>query len=135
MKERKDKNESAKSLSSRSNVQAIAKRLSEHCGKVKALVNGFEVAQINNKEFSLGQTFYTTKSKLMTKAINNLVETYELLRRDVREIAQIGYVSFENSFPELNINFETYYSVAASLLNLTFQMQLMRLYCYRLLKP
>lgn len=135
MKERKDKNESAISLPNRSTVQAIAKRLNEHCGKVKALVNGFEVAQINNEEFSFGHAFYTTKSKLMTKAINDLLETYEVLRRDVREIAQIGYVSFETSFPELNINFETYYSVTVSLLNLTFQMRLMRLYCYRLLKP
>jgi hypothetical protein len=113
----------------------IAKQLSVHSNKVKALVNGLEAAQINNKAFSLGETFYTTKSQAMTKAINDLLETYEALRREVREVAQISYISFENSFPELNINFETYYSVAASLLNLTFQMQLLRLYCYRILKP
>jgi hypothetical protein len=113
----------------------IAKQLSVHCDKVRALINGFEGAQINNKAFSLGDTFYTTKSQAMTKAINDLLGTYEALRREVREVAQISYVSFENSFPELNINFETYYSIAASLLNLTFQMQLLRLYCYRILKP
>jgi len=135
MKESNEKNESDERLLMRSSLQAIAKRLSAHCSKVRTLVNGLETAQINNTEFSLGQTFYTTKSKLMTKAINDLLETYEALRCDVRESAQIGYISFENSFPELNINFETYYSVAASLLNLTFQMQLLRLYCYRLLKP
>ena len=118
-----------------SNMLAITKRLSEHCNKVWTLVNGFEAAQVNKTEFSLSQPFYTTTSELMTKVINNLLETYEALRREVREVAQIGYASFEDSFPELNINFETYYSVAASLLNLTFQMQLMRLYCYRLVKP
>jgi len=135
MKETNETNESDEILHVRSSLQNIAKRLSVHCNKVRALVNGFEAAQINNTEFGLGQTFYTTTSKLMTKSINNLLETYETLRLEVRELAQIGYVSFENSFPEININFETYYSVAASLLNLTFQMQLMRLYCYRLLKP
>ena len=134
MEETNETNESER-LRVRSSLQAIAQKLSVHCNKVRALVNGFENSQLNNSEFSLGQTFYTTKSKLMTKAIERLVETYEALRLDVRELAQIGYVSFENSFPELDINFETYYSVAASLLNLTFQMQLMRLYCYRLLKP
>ena len=113
----------------------IAKQLSVHSNKVRALVNGLEGAQINNKAFSLGETFYTTKSQTMTKAIEDLLGTYEALRREVRDVAQISYVSFENSFPELSINFETYYSVAASLLNLTFQMQLLRLYCYRILKP
>jgi len=49
---------------------------------------------------------------MMTKAINDLSETYENSRRDVREFAQIGYLNFENLFPELNINFETHYSVA-----------------------
>jgi len=105
---------------------AIAKQLNVHCNKVRAVVNGLEAAQINKKEFSLTQTFYTTTSQSLTKAINDLLGTYETLRLKVREVAQIGY--------ELNINFETYYSVAASLLNLTFQMQLLRLYCYRILK-
>jgi len=114
---------------------SIAKQLVVHCNKVRALVNGLEVAQVNDKEFSLSQTFYTTTSPPLTKAINDLFGTYEILRRKVREVAQIGYVSFENSFPELSINFETYYSIAASLSNLTFQMQLLRLYCYRILKP
>jgi hypothetical protein len=135
MKETDEKNESGERLRDQPSLQAIAHKLSAHCDKIRALVNGFENSQINSSEFSLGQTFYTSKSKMMTNAIKKLVETYETLRLDVREIAQIGYVSFENSFPELDINFETYYSVAASLLNLTFQMQLMRLYCYRLLKP
>jgi hypothetical protein len=134
MKETKEKNESER-LRMRSKVLAIVEKLNVHCDKVMALVNGFEAAQINKTNFSLGQPFYTTTSEIMTKAIKDLLETYEALRRDVREFAQMGYVSFENSFPELNVNFETYYSIAASLLNLTFQMQLMKLYCYRLLRP
>jgi hypothetical protein len=117
-----------------SDVQAIVKRLSSHCDKVRALVNGFEVMQLNNVEFSFDQPFYSTKSSLTMDAIRNMMKTYDSLRRDVREIAQIGYVAFENLFPELDVNFETYYSVAFSLLNMNYQMQLMRLYCYRLLK-
>jgi len=126
---KKSKNDDEKSLLD------IAQQLSVHSNKVRALVNGLEAAQINNKAFSLGETFYTTKSQTMTKAIKDLLGTYEALRREVRNVAQISYVSFENSFPELNITFETYYSVAASLLNLTFQMRLLKLYCYRILKP
>ena len=135
MKETNKTNESDERLRLRSSVQAIAEKLRMHCNKVRALVNGLEKEQIENTEFNLGQTFYTTKSEAMTRAMNNLLETYEDLRRDVREIAQVGHVSFENSFPEININFETYYSIAVSLLNLSFQMQYMKLYCYRLLKP
>jgi hypothetical protein len=116
-------------------VIAIAEKLNVHSNKVWALVNGLEALQINKQGFSLDQTFYTTTSKVMTKAIKNLLETYETLRRDVRELAQTGYVGFENTFPELDVNFETYYSVAFSLLNIGYQMQLMRLFCYRFLKP
>ena len=112
----------------------LAKQLNLHCDKVRSVINGFETAQINNKNFSLSKTFYTTTASSLTKVLNGLLKTYETLRLKVREVAQVGYVGFENSFPELDINFETYYSVTSSLLNLTFQMQLMRLYCYRLLK-
>lgn len=124
----------AKDNENKEELLAIAKQFNVHCKKVRAIINGFEAAQINNKEFNLGQAFYTTTAPSLTKAINGLLGTYVTLRSKVREVAQIGYVSFENSFPELNINFETYYSVAVSLMNLTFQMQLLKLYCYRLLK-
>jgi len=127
MKERKEKQEKER-------LTALAKQLNVHCDKVRSVVNGFEATQINKKDFSLIQTFYTTTSPSLTKALNGLLKTYGTLRLEVREVSQIGYVGFENSFPELNINFETYYSIAVSLLNLTYQMQLMRLYCYRLLK-
>jgi hypothetical protein len=133
MKEASEKNEGER-VRMRSKVIAIAEKLNVHSNKVWALVNGLEALQINKQGFSLDQTFYTTTSKVMTKAIKNLLETYETLRRDVRDLAQTGYVGFENTFPELDVNFETYYSVAFSLLNIGYQMQLMRLFCYRFLK-
>jgi hypothetical protein len=134
MKEASEKNEGER-LRMSSKVIAIAEKLNVHSNKVWALVNGLEALQINKQGFSLDQTFYTTTSNVMTKAIKNLLETYETLRRDVRELAQTGYVGFENTFPELDVNFETYYSVAFSLLNIGYQMQLMRLFSYRFLKP
>jgi hypothetical protein len=134
MKDANEMNEGER-LSMCSKVIAVSEKLNVHCNKVWALVNGLEASQINKQGFNLNQTFYTTTSKVMTKAIKNLLETYETLRRDVRELAQTGYVGFENVFPELDVNFETYYSVAFSLLNIGYQMQLMRLFCYRLLKP
>jgi len=134
MRETKEAKENAESLPRRSKVQAIAERIRKHCSKVRALVDGFEMVQINNVEFSLKRPFYSTDSRLTMDAINVMLKTYEGLRRDVREISGMGYVEFENMFPELNINFETYYSVAVSLLNLIYQMQLMRLFCYLLLK-
>jgi hypothetical protein len=134
MKDANEMNEGER-LRMRSKVIAVSEKLNVHCNKVWALVNGLEASQINKQGFNLNQTFYTTTSKVMTKAIKNLLETYETLRRDVRELAQTGYVGFENTFPELDVNFETYYSVAFSLLNIGYQMQLMRLFCYRFLKP
>jgi hypothetical protein len=118
----------------RSRVQDICVRLSDHCGKVKALLNGFEVSQINNPVFRLDQPFGPTKSSLTRYALMNMVETYRSLRADVREISGIGYTDFEILFPNLDINFETYYSVSISLLNMIYQMQHMRIYCLRLFK-
>ena len=135
MKNNKKKTrESDEKLRKRSAVESVAKQLSSHCAKIRALVNGFELTQVNNEEFNLNKPFYSTQASLTMDAIKGMLKTYESLRYAVREIAQIGYVEFENSFPALDINFDTYYTVAFSLLNLNYQMQLMKLYCYRLLK-
>jgi hypothetical protein len=134
MKDKTAKSDSHGSLRTRSAVEYIAKRLDNHCRKVRDLVNGFEMTQVSNEEFDLNHPFYSTKSSLTMDVIKNMVKTYESLRCDVRKIAQIGYVEFENLFPALEINFSTYYTVAFSLLNLNYQMQLMKLYCFRLLK-
>jgi hypothetical protein len=53
---------------------ALAKQLNVHCDKVRSVVNGFETTQINKKEFSLSQTFYTTTSPSLTKALKWLIE-------------------------------------------------------------
>jgi len=122
----------------RSAVQSVCRRLSEHCGRVGALVNGFEEMQVNNPAFSFDQPFHSTKSNLTKTALIGMVESYESLRRDVRELirenTETGFVDFEVLFPSLDVNFETYYSVVVSLLNLIYQMQLMRAYCLSLLK-
>ena len=127
MKKEKGKQEKEKLL-------GLAKQLIAHSEKVRSVVTGFEANQIHKKDFSLGQAFYTTTSPALTKALNDFLKTYGTLRIEMREIAQMSYAGFENLFPALNINYETYYSVAVSLLNLTYQMQLMRLHCYHLLK-
>jgi len=120
--------------SARSDVLAIGERLSNHCDKVGAILKGFEMKQVSDVKFSLNQPFLSTESSLTEAALMNMLETYESLRLDVWEITEMSLVDFEILFPKLDINFETYYSVAVSLLNLIYQMQLMRLYCYRLLK-
>ena len=68
MKERKEKQEKER-------LTALAKQLNVHCDKVRSVVNGFEATQINKKDFSLIQTFYTTTSPSLTKALNGLLKT------------------------------------------------------------
>jgi hypothetical protein len=74
MRETKTANESAERLQLRSAVQAIAKRLGDHCAKVRTLVNGFEVMQVNNAEFSMNKPFYSSKSRLTMDAIKNMMK-------------------------------------------------------------
>lgn len=134
MRETKERNEETGELSVCSALLAVAKQLSSHCDKVEVMLKGFEVKQINDEQFSLKQPFISKKSSLTKAALTNIVEDHEAMRRNVREITEIGFVDFEILFPKLGINFETFYSVAISLLNLIYQMQLMRLNCFRLLK-
>jgi hypothetical protein len=118
----------------RSSVLSVCARLGEHCEKVEAMLHGYEVKQVNNTQFSLNQPFSSTETSLTKTALMNLVSGYESLRGAVREITGVGFVDFEVMFPKIGINFETYYSVAVSLLNLIYQMRLMKLYCYLLLE-
>ena len=134
MRETKERNEEAGEVSVCSALLDVADQLSKHCDKVEVMLKGFEVKQINDEQFSLKQPFISKKSSLTKVALTNIAEDYEAMRRNVREITEMGFVDFEILFPKLDINFETFYSVAISLLNLIYQMQLMRLNCYRLLK-
>jgi hypothetical protein len=131
----KDTNETIRGgkTAARSSVLSVCARLGEHCEKVEAMLHGFEVKQVNNTQFSLNQPFSSTETSLTKTALMNLVRVYESLRGDVRELTGVGFVDFEVMFPKIGINFETYYSVTVSLLNLIYQMRLMKLYCYLLL--
>ena len=120
--------------SERSDVLAIGEQLSNLCDKVGAILRGIEMKQISDVKFSLNKPFLLTESGLTEAALMNMLKMYESLRHNVWKITEMSLVDFEILFPKFDINFETYYSVAVSLLNLIYQMQLMRLYCYRLLK-
>lgn len=116
-------------------LQFIIKRLNEHCRNIKRLSDGFEVAQDGNPNFSINQPFNPNRSSMTRTVLVNMVKTYKGIRRDLQKITQIKDTEFQSLFPELGINFETYYSVALSMLNLTYQMQYMKIYCRRLLSP
>ena len=60
---------------------------------------------------------------MLKTVLVNMVRTYELIRRDLGKIAHCKSADLENMFPKLDINFETYYTIAISMLNLIYQMQ------------
>ena len=69
---------------------------------------------------------------MLKTVIVNTVKKYESIRNDVGRIADVKGVDFENMFPKLDVNFETYYTIAVSLLNLIYQLQFMKIYCQTL---
>ena len=117
----------------RSAIQSISAQLNKHCGEIKKLTDALEAAQNKNPKFSIDQPFDSAKSSMLKTVLVNMLRTYESIRYDFRRVAHIADVDFENMFPKLGINFETYYTVAISMLNLSYQMQCMKLYCQRLL--
>ena len=134
MRGTKDKTEDVTGSNLRSSLLDVGDRLGNHCNKIDTILKGFEVKQVNDEQFNLKQPFISKKASLTKAALMNIVEDYQSIRQKVREITEMSFVDFEILFPKLAINFETYYSVAVGLLNLIYQMQLMRLNCYRLLK-
>jgi hypothetical protein len=116
----------------RSAIQSIRQRINKHCGDIKRIADAIVEAQDNKPKSSLNQPFDSAKSSMLKTVIVNTVKTYESIRNDVRRIADVKGVDFENMFPKLDINFETYYTIAVSMLNLIYQLQYMKIYCQTL---
>jgi hypothetical protein len=136
MREMKGHNGSNSESLSRSVIIAIGKQLDSHSDKVFTMLKGFELKQVNDAKFRLNQPFLPAENSLTEASLKGMLKEYESLRREVRDITESSFdslVDFEELFPRLDINFESYYSAAVSLLNMYYQMQLMKLYCFRLL--
>lgn len=116
----------------RSAIKSISQRINKHCGDIKKIADALVEAQYNNPKSSLNQPFDSAKSSMLKTVIVNMVKTYESIRNDVERIADVKGVNFNNMFPKLDVNFETYYTIAISMLNLIYQLQYMRIYCQTL---
>ena len=116
----------------RSAIQSISQRINKHCLGIKKIADAMVEAQYNNPKSSLNQPFDSAKSSMLKTVIVNMVKTYESIRNDVERIADVKGVDFNNMFPKLDVNFETYYTIAISMLNLIYQLQYMRIYCQTL---
>ena len=117
----------------RSAIQSISERLNKHCGKIKNLADALGATLNKNPKLTIDQPFDSAKSSMLKTVLVTMVKTYESIRCDLRRVAHVKSVDFENMFPKLGITFETYYTVAISMLNLIYQMQYMKIYCQRLL--
>ena len=113
-------------------IQSISQRINKHCLYIKKIADALVEAQYNNPKSSLNQPFDSAKSRMLKTVIVNIVRIYESIRNDLEKIADVKGVDFENMFPKLDVNFETYYTIAISMLNLIYQLQYMKIYCQTL---
>ena len=118
----------------RSAINSINQRINKHCSEIKKLADALAGAQNDNPNFGLDDVFDSAKNSMLKTVLVNVVKTYESIRSDVERIAHVKGVDFENMFPKIEIDFETYYTIAISMLNLIYQMNYMNIYCQRLLK-
>jgi hypothetical protein len=116
----------------RSAIQSISQRINKHCLYIKKIADALVEAQYNNLKSSLNKPFDSAKSRMLKTVIVNMVKTYESIRNDVEKIVDVKGVDFEKMFPKLDVNFETYCTIAISMLNLIYQLQYMRIYCQTL---
>ena len=117
-----------------SEIKSISKRINKHCEEINKLQNALEEADSNNPKFSLNQTFNSGKCSMLKTVLVNIERTYESIRRDLGNIVHAKTANFGNMFPRLQINYETYYTIAISILNLFYQMQYMKIYCQFILE-
>jgi len=94
-------------------MKYISQRINKHCLDIKKIADALVEAMLKT-------------------VIMNLVKTYESIRNDVEKISYSKNADFNNMFPKLDVNFETYYTIAISLLNLIYQLQYMKIYCQTL---
>jgi len=113
-------------------MKYISQRINKHCLDIKKIADALVEAQCNNPKSSLNQPFDSVKSSMLKTVIMNLAKTYESIRNDVEKIVDAKGVDFEKMFPKLDVNFETYYTIAISMLNLIYQLQYMKIYCQTL---
>jgi hypothetical protein len=116
----------------RSVIQSISQRIDKHCGEIKKIADALVEAHNNNPKSRLNQPFDSTKCSMLKTVLVNMVKTYESIRNDFERIADVKGADFKNMFPKLDINFETGYTIAISLLNLIYQLQYMKIYCQTL---
>ncbi len=113
-------------------MKYIGQRINKHCLEIKKIADALVEAQCNNPKSSLIQPFDSARSSMLKTVIMNKVKTYESIRDDVGKIADVKGANFERMFPKLDVNFETYYTIAISMLNLIYQLQYMKIYCQTL---
>ena len=117
-----------------SEIQSISERITELCEENDKLKYALEKAQNNNARFNLNQPFNSAKSSMLRTLLVNIERTYESIHRDLGRIVHTNGLDIENIFPQLHINFETYFTIAVSMLNLTYQLQYMKIYCRSVLE-
>lgn len=112
----------------RSVIQSISLRIDKHCGEIKKIADALVEAQSNNPKSSFNRPFDSAKCSMLKTVLVNIVKKYESIRNDFERIADVKGVDFKSMFPKLDINFETCYTIAISLLNLIYQLQYMKIY-------
>jgi hypothetical protein len=110
-------------------IQSISQKIDKHCDEIKKIADALVEAQKNNPKSSLNRPFDSTKCRMLKTVLVSMVKKYESIRNDFETIADVKGADFKSMFPKLDINFETCYTIAISLLNLIYQLQYMKIYC------
>jgi len=117
-----------------SEIKSITERVNRLCEETCKLENALERNQNNNAQFSFNDPFDPAKSSMLTTLLGTMEKRYESIRSDLARLVQAKCADFEKMFPKLSINFETYYTIAVSMLNLTYQLKYMKVYCQLILE-
>ena len=117
-----------------SEIQSVTERVNKLCEETCKLEDALERTHNSNSNFSFNEPFDSTKYSMLKTVLVNMENTYETIRGDLGRIVHAKCADFESVFPKLCLNFETYYTIVVSLLNLTYQLKYMKVYCQLILE-
>jgi hypothetical protein len=115
-------------------IQSVTERVNKLCEETCKLEDALERTQNSNLGFSFNESFDSIKYSMLKTVLVNMGKTYESIRSDLGRIVHAKCADFEIKFPKLCMNFETYYTIVVSLLNLTYQLKYMKIYCQLILE-
>jgi hypothetical protein len=112
------------------NIKPIIDRIDNNLEVINQINNTFTNLKKDDPKMNLN--FKLDKDYLLQNLLNFLISTFESIQFDLEKICDINKQNFEKLFPNISMNFDSYFSTNLNLLCFKRELLDMKAYCIRL---